>query len=47
MSKKKESPIVKKKKLPTKTYIIDKNGVKVGDKVLNIGDKIDLYKRRL
>ncbi len=41
---KKESPIVKKKKLPTKTYIIDKNGVKVGGKVLNIGDKIDLTK---
>lgn len=41
---KKESPIVKRKKLPTKTYTISKNGVKVGDKTLNIGDKIDLTK---
>lgn len=37
-----KEPIVVKKKIPTKTYIISLNGVKVGDKTLNIGDPINL-----
>ncbi len=40
-----KEPIVVKKKIPTKTYTISLNGVKVGDKTYNIGDKIDLTEK--